>query len=312
MALTLVEASKLSQDLLLKGVIETIIKDSPILQRLPFIELVGDGLTYNRENTLPTVDFYAVGDTWAESTPTFTKVTSNLAIMGGDADVDNFLKATRSNVQDVEAAVIELKSKAARHKFEETFIYGDSSTNAKQFDGLRKIIDLTTPGSQVVCLGPTNTGDALAKTNLIKIDATVDKVLGGKPDMLLMSKATLRAINDVVRQSGGYMASDKDEYGNVITRWNGIPMYTSDWILDTHAYDGSKETATTTGNCSVLYAFQLGEGALSGLTGPGNLVVEPVGQLETKDATRTRIKWYVSLALFSTVKAAALIGIKHA
>ena len=39
MALTLAEAAKLSNDILLQGVIETIIKDSPILQRMPFIEM---------------------------------------------------------------------------------------------------------------------------------------------------------------------------------------------------------------------------------------------------------------------------------
>ncbi len=33
MALTLAEAAKLSNDVLLQGVIETIIKDSPVLQR---------------------------------------------------------------------------------------------------------------------------------------------------------------------------------------------------------------------------------------------------------------------------------------
>jgi hypothetical protein len=48
MALTLAEAAKLSNDILLSGVVETIIKDSPILQRMPFIEIVGNGLTYNR------------------------------------------------------------------------------------------------------------------------------------------------------------------------------------------------------------------------------------------------------------------------
>ena len=40
MALTMAEAAKLSNDVLLTGVVETIIKDSPILQRLPFIEIV--------------------------------------------------------------------------------------------------------------------------------------------------------------------------------------------------------------------------------------------------------------------------------
>ena len=40
MALTLAEAAKLSNDVLLQGVIETIIYDSPVLQVLPFIEIV--------------------------------------------------------------------------------------------------------------------------------------------------------------------------------------------------------------------------------------------------------------------------------
>ena len=171
MALTLAEASKLSNDMLLQGVVETIVKDSPILQRLPFIEIVGNGLTYNQEKTLPSIDFYDVGDTWAESTPTFEQITANLKIMGGDADVDNFLKATRSNVQDL-------------------------------------------------------------------------------------------------------------------------------------------ETATTGGTCSTIYAIQFGEGALCGLTSLGFLQVEPIGSLENKDASRTRVKWYVSLALFSSIKAAALIGVQ--
>jgi hypothetical protein len=62
MALTLAEAAKLSNDMLMQGVVETIVKESPILQRLPFIEIVGNGLTYNQENVLPTIDFYDVGE----------------------------------------------------------------------------------------------------------------------------------------------------------------------------------------------------------------------------------------------------------
>ena len=120
MALTLAEAAKLSNDLLLAGVIESIIKESPVLQQLPFVEITGNGLTYNRENVAPTAAFFAVGDAWTESTPTFTQVTTSLTILGVAADVDNYLKATRSNIQDLEAAVVELKAKAVRDKFEET------------------------------------------------------------------------------------------------------------------------------------------------------------------------------------------------
>jgi len=174
MALTLAEAAKLSNDMLMQGVVETIVKDSPVLQRLPFIEIVGNGLTYNQENTLPDIDFYDVGDTWAESTPTFTQLTANLKIMGGDADVDNFLKSTRSNVQDLEASIIEMKAKALRNKFEEIFIYGNAAANAKQFDGLKKLIDTGTAGSQVISMGGTG-----ATLTLSKMDELIEAINAG-------------------------------------------------------------------------------------------------------------------------------------
>ena len=305
MALTLAEASKLSNDVLLQGVVETIVKDSPVLQRLPFIEIVGNGLTYNQEKTLPSIDFYDVGDTWSESTPTFEQITANLKIMGGDADVDNFLKATRSNVQDLEAAVIELKAKALRDKFEETFIYGDSTADAKQFDGLKELVDTATASDQVIAMGDTG-----ATLTLNKLDELIDAVKGGKPDMLLMSRRSRRKINALVRAAGGMMDTDRDTWGNFVQLWDGIPVGVNDWILDTHVLVDGLETATTGGTCSTIYAVQFGEGALSGLTSPGFLQAEPIGSLENKDASRTRVKWYVALALFSSIKAAALIGVQ--
>jgi hypothetical protein len=304
MALTLDEAAKLSNDMLLQGVVETIVKDSPVLQQMPFIEIVGNVLTYNQEKTLPTIDFYNVGDAWTESTPTFEQKTATLKIMGGDADVDNFLKATRSNIQDLEAAVVELKAKALKDKFEETFIYGDSSDD-KQFDGVRKLIDTGTAGDQLIAM--SDTGSTLT---LAKLDELIDAVKGGKPDMLLMSRRSRRKINALVRAAGGMMETDRDNWGNFVQLWDGIPIGVNDWILDTHTLSGGVEANTTGGTCSTIYAFQMGEGALCGLTSPGHLTVEPIGSLETKDASRTRIKWYCSLALFSSIKAAALIGVK--
>jgi len=305
MALTLDEASKLSNDMLLQGVVETIVKDSPVLQRLPFIEIAGNGLTYNQEKTLPTIDFYEVGDIWAESTPTFEQKTANLKIMGGDADVDNFLKETRSNIQDLETAIVELKAKALKMKFEETFIYGNSATDANQFDGMRKLIDTTTAGDQVIAMGATG-----ATLTLNKLDELIDAVKGGKPDMLLMSRRSRRKINALVRAAGAMVDHDRDKWGNFVQLWDGIPVGVNDWILDNHVLTGSVETATTGGTCSTIYALQFGEGALCGLTSPGHLQAEHIGSLESKDASRTRIKWYVSLALYSSVKAAALIGVK--
>lgn len=45
MALTLVEASKLTQDMMVRGVIETIVSESQVLNYLPFAEVVGNPKT---------------------------------------------------------------------------------------------------------------------------------------------------------------------------------------------------------------------------------------------------------------------------
>jgi len=357
MSISLLEASKLSTDILLKGVIETVIKDSPILQELPFIQIVGNSLKYNREKTLPTVAWHApVTGAWAASEPTFEQVTASLGVLGGDADVDNFLKSTRSNVQDLEAAVIELKAKAVRHEFENTFINGDSSVDANQPDGLHKMLkgtawvaatayaldDTVVPtaglenGFKYVCTTagtshatteptwPTTEGATVtdgtvvwtcyaghhlgsgangATLSFANLDSLIDLVRGGKPDMLLMSRRSRRKIQGLIRASGTVLETRPGMFLEQIQLYNGIPLAVNDWIKDNYTV-GASET------CSAIFAFQMGEGAVCGLSSPEMLQVERLGSLETKDASRTRVKWYTSLALFSQMKAAMLTGVK--
>jgi len=361
MALTLEEASKLSNDILLQGVVETIIKDSPILQRLPFIEIVGNSLIYNREKTLPGVKWYNVNEAWDEPVPpTFDRITAELHILGEHADLDNFIKATRSNVQDVESTVVELTAKAVKYEFEDTFLNGLGTAESKDFLGIDGMVvvhpawaastayslgdfvhattfngfryECTTAGTsgaseptwplvegdtvddgtvtwtcrrsqlaiQDSAGDPTNGGTL----TMAKLDELIDKIHGGNPDLLLMSRRSRRKLNALIRAAGsGMMETDRDKWGNFVQVWDGIPTGISDWVSDA-------QTVGSSTDCSTIYAMQFGEGALCGLTAPGHLTVEPVGQLESKDATRTRIKWYVSLALFSEIKLAKLIGVR--
>jgi len=356
MSISLAEASKLSTDILLKGIIETIVKDSPVLQELPFIQIVGNSLKYNREKTLPTVGWYApVTGTWTTSEPAFEQCSASLCVLGGDADVDNFLKATRSNIQDLEAAVIELKAKALRNEFENTFLNGDSGVDANQPDGLFKTMkgtaweattayslgDVVVPttgkenGFRYECTtagtsgsseptwktteGETNSdGTAVwtcrlgnhlgmavngATLTLSKIDQLIDLVKGGKPDLLLMSRRSRRKVMTLAWAAGTNLLIGEGKLGQVVEYYNGIPVAISDWVKDNYVVG-------TSSDCSAIFAFQMGEGAVCGLSSPEMIQVERLGSLETKDASRTRVKWYVSLANFSIVKAAMLTGVR--
>ena len=277
MAISKAEAAKLTNDMLLRGVIETLVKESQVLQRLPFLEVTGTAVTYNREATMPAATFYDVGDTWTKATPTFTQVTANLKILGGDADVDNFLQATYADPNDIEAEVIASRAKAVAHKFSEGFFGGDTAVDAKSFDGLAKAI----PAAQRIDIGANG-----GPLTLDLMDQLIDLVMPGKPDLLCMSKRSRRKLSALRRSSGNLLETDVDQFGQRALYYDGIPIVVDDFIPNT-------ETLGTSGaTTSSIYALKFGQGAgVMGLE-HGGVQVERVGELETKDATRHRIKWY--------------------
>lgn len=293
MAITQADAASLSNDLLVRGVIETIVKESAILQYLPFMPVTGTAVRYNREATLPAASFHAVGDTWAEATPTFSEHVASLKILGGDADVDNFLQSTYADANDIEAEVIASRAKAVAHAFSETFFTGDSVLDATAFDGLQVLV----PTSQTVTMGAN--GGALT---LAKVDEMIDLVQPGKPDLLVMSKRTRRKLKDLRRTSGSVIETSLNQFGQQVEVYDGIPIVVDDFCPN-------DETQGTGTNCSSIWALKFGQGlGLMGLE-HGGIAIERVGELEQKDATRHRIKWYCGLALFSELGVARLAGI---
>ncbi len=181
-----------------------------------------------------------------------------------------------------------------QQKFEDTFVNGDIAVDSKSFDGIDKL----TTGAQIATMGTNG-----ATLTLAKLDEVIDLVKGGPPAMLLMSKRSRRTLNNLARTTGSFLQTDRNEFGQMVQFYDGVPVGVSDFISDA-------KTVGTSTDCSTIYAMQMGEGALAGLTAPGGLQVETIGSLETKDATRTRVKWYVSTALFNTIKVAKLIGVR--
>lgn len=213
MALTLIEAGKLTQDLLLRGVIETIVSESSVLGYLPFMDITGNALTYNQEATLPTAAFYSVGDTWTEDTPTFAQRTARLAILGGDADVDNFLQQTYANPTDLAAAVVAAKAKAVGRRWSDTFFNGNIGVDPKSFDGLHTLIPA---GQRLKAAGNNANGGALT---LDDIDAFIDLVKPGKPDALFLSKRTRRKLKQLRRSGGNVLEVDLDSFGRRVEQF---------------------------------------------------------------------------------------------
>jgi hypothetical protein len=280
--------------MLVRGVIETVIEESAVLRYLPFVRIVGNSLRYNQEDTLGEVDFYAVGSTWEESSMSVIEKTATLAILGGDADVDAFLQQTYADPNDLRALVIAAKAKALAHAFNSTFFNGDSSVNTLEFDGLKKL----TADERTMSKGTNG-----AVLDLAHLDELIDMIKPGMPHALFMSKRTRRKLSSLRRASGTVLETSTDAFGRRVLTYDGIPVEVDDNIAD-------NETKGSSSDCSSIYAIQFGfQTGLCGLDN-GGIQAQPLGALETKDAWRTRIKWYCGLALFRNVALARLEGVR--
>lgn len=303
-ALTLVEAAKLSENDLQRGVIELFVIESPVLDRIPFLGIEGNAYAYNEEATLPGVEFRAVNSAYTESTGTFNQRTETLTILGGDADVDTFIVKTRGNLNDQRAQQTRLKVKALAHKYQDAFINGDTAVDANSFDGLKKRIT----GTQVVTAATNGLGPVAGGHDFFDaLDALIAQVKGGV-DALYMNRAVRSRILSSGRRLGGtdwINQSFFEESGNPavkdIPTYNGIPMLDIGTKADGTDIIPMTETQGTSSVASSIYAVRWGQDegdqAVTGLSN-GGVEVRDLGEQDVKPVYRTRIEFFPGLAVF--------------
>lgn len=301
---TLAEGNKYSQTELKSPVIDRLVKDSTVLQYLQFEELLGNSETYDTITTRSLAQFYEPGDTWAESTPTLSQNTVVLRIMGGDADVDNFIATTRSNKLDLVATVIEDKTVAVQETFLDNFYYGTGT--APYFSGLQVLVASTTYNTVHAGAG---TGSALSIAVLREAIDLMPKRWRGEPHVMFMSKKMRRLLATYLDSIGEKLEGVTTEFGKFPMSFDSIPLATDDLILDTETAASGAYTAKTGGANTTIFIATFHPLAICGVQAAGGLQVEPIGTLETKDAKRWRIKWYTGLKFKDLRSAVKVDGI---
>lgn len=293
MAINLQQAALLSTDTLQRGVIETFARTSPVLEQLPFMTIAGNSYQYNVEDTLPDVGYRDINGEYVESGGTVKQKSEKLVMLGGDVDVDKFIVKTLGNVNDQRAIQTNMKVKRLANQFTKDFFKGDSATNALSFDGLDK---RTLDAGQVL-------ESTVGTVDLLELRELLDMVEGGA-DVLYMSKAMQREVLALAAQGNhNYIYEGKDAFGRHVNMFGDVPIRTVD-VLGFNEGDSNDEGS--------IYAVRFGaQEFTSGLTN-GGIMVDDLGELETKPAYRTRIEFYCGIADFHPKSAARLSGIKRA
>lgn len=315
MAVTLAQSATLSANSLQRGVLETFVQESPVLDRLPLLTIQGNAYAYNQESSLPGIAFRLVNEAYTESTGVFSQATESLVIMGGDADVDRFIVQTRGNLNDQRAAQTALKVKAASYKFSDYFFNGDVTVDTKGFDGLKKRLT----GNQVFAAATNGLAvsgsQAIAMAFLDQLDLLLAKVPGiNSSNGAIYANATIMPrLRSAARWSGGFDSVREDMTGKRVLTYNGIPVLDpGDNLAGTAILPQTETQGTASGTVSSIYAVKFGgseaDRAVTGLTN-GGVMVDDLGLLQSQPVYRTRIEFYCGLALFGGKAAARMTGV---
>jgi len=300
MALTLSNQKLLSNDMLVGGIIDSIVTVNQFYSALPFAGIHGNALAYNCEKagtdqmTLVSV-MDTAGSTINKDQQEFTRKSTELTTIIGDASVNGLIQAVGSDMMNATAVQVAAKAKGVGRKFMDLMINGTVSTSAVNgatgFDGM----------DAMTAIAPTLSGDVLAKLDVL-IDACLDK--DGMVDYIMTNSAGVRMITAAFRAAGtGFDMMDvKTSSGAVasIQSYRGVPIYRNDFIASIDNAD-----ADTDLNNPVVYVGTLDDGSLShgisGLTASksAGIQVQKLGAREDSDSEITRVKWYVGLAHFS-------------
>jgi len=317
MPLTLAEADRYSTNQVLIGVAETTMDANPLLGLLPFTPVLGNATQYLRENAASNPTFIAPGGTVIEGVPTTSQIVVALKILIGDADIDKFLRVTRSKDQDIEAEIIAMKARNFADTWGDKAIYGSIDTDANEFDGLHEIISDDVVGQQVHA-GAAAVGGA-GSFNLL--DQLIDLVRP-RPDILIASRRSIRGIQQLARSQGWDLAlSTMQGISRPVRFYSDIPIIPADFIVDTEAILAGAFSTKTAGVTSSIFACRLAPDALFGMgaSDPAAtdeletiIQLERIGTLETRDADRWRLKHYGAIGLRASQGLARLDGITSA
>lgn len=307
-SVTLLEAAKWGDDLLKKGVVETIIRESPILETLPFVTIQGNALKHMEEDTLPSVAFRGVNTTYTRDFGTDAEHYWGVTILGGEVFVDNFIVRTRGNLGDVKARQFQKKAKANALTFDKTFF--DGTGTADDFKGVNALITEGFGQSLVNASG----GGVLS---LDKMDQAHDLLRTGQADAILLNRTVRRKITYLARTSvTGVSLIDvgDDTFGRQVMSWNGIPLrIVGDDVSGAQILDFDEDPGDSTSDTASMYFVRYGadEFVCGLLGGGGTMEVVDFGETEAAPGHLGRIEWYPGIAIFNKYAIVRLYGITN-
>ncbi|GAB2646292.1 hypothetical protein GCM10027169_13090 [Gordonia jinhuaensis] len=293
MAVTLAESKNNAVQDYDPMVIDEFRKESAILDALIFDDVVnpaGGGATldygYRRLVTQADAAFRAYNTEYTPANVTTAKYSVTLAVLGGAFEIDRVLAKLGPAASGAVALNMSQKIKAARAKFSDAVINGDTATDANGFDGLDKA--LIGSSTEVGATAVTDWTDFDTDTRspfkgLDKLDEWLS-YLDGAPTLILGNKKALARVRALARRSGQYTKDPidgllgangrpivRESYGNITFVDPGDKAGSSNPIIPISTR--TVNSVSTTG-LTDLYAIRIGLDGFHGVSTVGGQIVQ--------------------------------------
>ena len=220
--LTLGTQRTLTNDVLIKGIIDSVVTVNQFYQMLPFKGIQGNALAYNRdsadgEQRLTDV-FIAGAHPFNRDKQVFTRHSTDLTTIIGDAQVNGLIQAVGSDFHDATAVQVAAKSKGIGRRYMDLLING---TEKEGFSGLKEMCKIN--------IYKDDRNDPLRYLDKV-IDSVTDK--DGMVDYIMMNSRGVRKYTAALRKFGLVGYDDVMEIKNssgglmkdsIIQRYSNFP-----------------------------------------------------------------------------------------
>lgn len=304
----LLEAVKCGNDTLKRGVIETIIQESPLMEQLTWITIQGDALKHREEKSLPAPAFRDVNTNYTRSWGTDSEHFWGVSILGGEVFVDNFLTRVTANVINLKATQYAKFAKAMSRTFDKSFF--DGTGTASDFKGVNSLVTEGF-GQNYVVGGSGGNGAALALDDL---DQAMDLQRNqASPSAIFANRFHRRKITALARSTySGFSLIDigTDVFGRKVSSYNDVPLRIIGDDINSTAILGFDETQGSSSIASSLYILSISQDDVTGLLGAGGAWdVVDFGETQASPGSLGRVECYPGIAIFNKYSAIRVSGI---
>lgn len=226
MPVTLLEMREGMSDKVAQLVIDTFVRESEVLELLPFDDAVAPGggstLTYGYVQTkIPgQTAFRAINTEYTASQATVEKKAVDLKVFGGAFEIDRVIKTAEGQFNNM-AFQIQEKIKSAVGTFHNAMINGDATQKADEFDGLDKFL----VGQET----EYNTDAVIDLSTMAKLKENADLFYEELTNLINATGANAIFVNkdmkskiQTVARVLGYKTESEEAFGRKITNIDGV------------------------------------------------------------------------------------------